>query len=132
MANRVQHKAVRRRRCGKRSVVSVSSSPHIYVAMHTHWHAGTQTVGAGTRGSFSETWIATDRRRLGRVQTDKFRNATAVKATFEATTRDQIASPASVPADEHDPRAIARGVVVGLPIGIALWATIGVATWYLL
>jgi hypothetical protein len=85
----------------------------------------------------SDTQIATNRR-LEDVRTDKprlitpIRNPAPVKPTSAAEIGDQIAAPAPPKTEEYDPRATARGVLVGLVIGIVLWAVIGFAAWYLL
>ena len=85
----------------------------------------------------SDTQIATDRRRRGRTQTDNphlialFRNPIAVEATSAADIADQIASRAPAETDEHDPRALARGVVVGVSVGTLLWAMVALVAWHL-
>jgi hypothetical protein len=89
-------------------------------------------------GSASDSQIAADRSRRGKAQSDDlrvialFRHPATVGPGSEAEIADRIAPPAPSRTDEHAPRAIAKGVVVGLLISIALWAAIGFAAWYVL
>lgn len=81
------------------------------------------------------TQTTTDRRRRERAETDNphlialFRTTTTTEAIPLAEIADQIASHPHIKIDEHeidehDPRAIARGIAFALLGGIALWAAI--------
>jgi hypothetical protein len=85
-----------------------------------------------------DTEVATDRRRRGRTQTDNphlitlFRDPIATQRLSEAENFRESASPAVVQRDEHDPRAVARGIAFGVLGGVGLWAVVCFGVWYLL
>jgi hypothetical protein len=85
-----------------------------------------------------ETEVATDRRRRGRTQADSphlimlFRNPIATQPLSEAEISREGASPAGVQRDEHDPRAVARGIAFGVLGGVGLWAVGCFCLWYFL
>jgi len=85
-----------------------------------------------------DTEIATDRRRPARTQTDNphlialFRNPFAIQLLSEAEISRETASPAGAQRDEHDPRALARGIAFGVFGGVSLWAVVFFSLWCLL
>jgi hypothetical protein len=60
-----------------------------------------------------------------------FRNLTAVEATSGAEVADRV-SRTHADIDEHDSLGVAKGVVVGLLVSVALWTVIGFTAWCLL
>ncbi len=84
------------------------------------------------------TQTATDRRRLGRLQTDNqhlialLRNPASVEPTPAEVAADRIGLFAYDEAEEDDSFVPARGIAIGSLTGIAMWAMIGAGVWYLL
>jgi hypothetical protein len=82
--------------------------------------------------------IAIDRRRPQRMETDNphlialLRDPTSVAPTPADEAGDKLAPGVCGDVEDNHPTAAARGVALGVLIGLAMWAVIGAVAWCLL